>query len=90
MCDGAADGFSECFPSGQKTFIGDGERLRAGKADDGQSALAEWRGNGGDGVVEHGATLQVEGLRLQAGVFALEFSPAGVGPLLPRSSVNSN
>ncbi len=38
---------------GQKTFVGDGERLRAGNADDGQSAFTERRGDGGDGVVKH-------------------------------------
>ena len=61
MCVGAAEGFSELFPDRQKTFVGDGKRLRAGKADDGQSAFAERRGDGGNGVVEHGEELQVDG-----------------------------
>ena len=45
--------FERIFAGGQKTFVGDGERLRAGNADDGQSAFTERRCNGGDGVIKH-------------------------------------
>ena len=46
--------FQGIFAGGQKTFVGDRQRLRAGNADDGQPAFTERRGDGGDGVVEHG------------------------------------
>ncbi len=53
--------FQRTFADRLKTFAGDGERLRAGKPDDGQPAFAERRGDGGNGVVEHTRRLQVEG-----------------------------
>ena len=40
------------FAGGPETGVGNGERLRAGKADNGNSALAHGGGDGGDGVVE--------------------------------------
>jgi hypothetical protein len=43
-----AEGLVEFFPAARKTFVRNRKRLRAGNPDDGQSAFAERRGNGGN------------------------------------------
>ncbi len=40
------------FAHGPETGVGDDERARPGKTDDGNPALAQRRGDGGDGVME--------------------------------------
>jgi hypothetical protein len=65
-CVGWRDGwFERRLADGNKTLVSHGERLRAGKANDGQSAFTEWRCDGSDGVVKHGEKLQVESYKLQ-------------------------
>jgi hypothetical protein len=61
--------FQRIFADGQKTFVGDGERLRPGKAHDGQTAFAERRGDCGNGVVVHQSRVEGRESRVKA-VFA--------------------
>jgi len=44
--------FQRIFSNRQKTFVHDGERLRPGDADNGETAFAERSGNSGNGVIK--------------------------------------
>jgi hypothetical protein len=55
-----------------KTFVGDGERLWAGKADNSQAAFAEGRGDRSDGVVRrHRRIVSRKGAKRQLNLFGL-------------------
>ena len=55
-------GFSGVHSSGPKTPVGHHHSVIARKADDRQRALAQWRGNGGNGVVDHGGLMRAGAL----------------------------
>ena len=64
---GRRAGFGGILSNGNKCLVRHRERLRAGNTDDRQPALAERRGDRGNGVVEHAVRLQVESCGWQAG-----------------------